>query len=356
MTKDKNILVNNVYHMLSYAFQTLNQENYKDVATESFDEMYDMFAAILSKGIGLQIKQGLYREYINQIEELKGLRGKIDMSGTIKRMLAYQRVLVCDYDELSDNNQLNQILKSTVILLLRHSKVKSEYKDDLKKKLLYFSNVDTLELTSVKWSSIRFQRNNQTYRMLISLCQLIVEGMLITTDRGDYRLASFVDEQRMCRLYEKFILEYYNRHFPGLKVNTSQIPWDLDDGVGTMLPVMQTDIHLQKGNTVLIIDAKYYSHTTQTQYDKHTIHSGNLYQIFTYVKNEHYAFKDEPHEVSGMILYAKTDEKIQPDNSFQMHGSKIRVKTLDLNKPFAEIAGQLNDIAKEYFGEETSYA
>ena len=44
--------------------------------------------------------------------------------------------------------------------------------------------------------------------MLISICQLIVEGMLITTDKGDYRLALFVDEQRMCRLYEKFILEY----------------------------------------------------------------------------------------------------------------------------------------------------
>ena len=190
MTKDKNILINNVYHMLSYAFQTLNKENYKDVAVESFDEMHDLFAAILSKGIGLQIKQGLYREYVNQIEELKGLRGKIDMPGTIKRMLAYQRALVCDYDELSDNNQLNQILKSTIILLLRHSKVKPEYKDDLKKKLLYFSNVDTLELTSVRWSSIRFQRNNQTYRMLISICQLIVEGMLIIIFQNELLIQS----------------------------------------------------------------------------------------------------------------------------------------------------------------------
>ena len=102
MTKDKNILINNVYHMLSYAFQTLNQEQYEDVATESFDEMYDLLAAILSKGIGLQIKQGLYREYVNQVEELKSLRGKIDMPGTVKRLLAYQRVLVCDFDELAE--------------------------------------------------------------------------------------------------------------------------------------------------------------------------------------------------------------------------------------------------------------
>lgn len=185
--------------------------------------------------------------------------------------MEYERVLTCDFDELSENNLFNQIIKTTVSLLLRNAKVKSEYKDDLKKKMLFFSNVDILELTSIRWSSIRFQRNNQTYRMLISICQLIIEGMLITTDAGDCRLASFVDEQRMCRLYEKFILEYYSRHYPELTVSASQIPWSVDDGIRTMLPVMQSDIHLQKDNTVLVIDAKYYSHTTQTQYDKHTL-------------------------------------------------------------------------------------
>ena len=60
MTRDKSILIKNIYYMLSYAFQTLNQENYDDVAVESFDEMYDLLAAILARGIGIQLKQGLY--------------------------------------------------------------------------------------------------------------------------------------------------------------------------------------------------------------------------------------------------------------------------------------------------------
>ena len=349
MTKDKSILINNIYHMLSYAFQTLKQENYDDVAVESFDEMYDLLAAILAKGMGIQLKQGLYREYINRQEELHVMSGKINMPGTIKNRLSHERVLTCDFDELSENNLFNHIIKTTVSLLLRNAKVKSEYKDDLKKKMLFFSNVDILELTSIRWSSIRFQRNNQTYRMLISICQLIIEGMLITTDAGDCRLASFVDEQRMCRLYEKFILEYYSRHYPELTVSASQIPWSVDDGIRTMLPVMQSDIHLQKDNTVLVIDAKYYSHTTQTQYDKHTLHSNNMYQIFTYVKNRDYEFGEDEHKVSGVLLYAKTEEEIQPDNVYQMHGNQITVRTLDLNLPFNEIAGQLNTIAESHF-------
>ena len=186
--------------------------------------------------------------------------------------------------------------------------------------------------------------------MLISICQLILEGTLLTTEQGEYKLASFIDEQRMCRLYEKFILEYYSKHYPLLRVAASQIPWALDDGIGTMLPAMRSDITLSFGNEVLIIDAKYYSHTTQEQYDVHTLHSGNLYQIFTYVKNKDSGFGDRPHKVSGMLLYAKTDEDVQPDNEYQMSGNKISVRTLDLNLEFAEIAAQLNFIAKEHFG------
>ena len=101
----------------------------------------------------------------------------------------------------------------------------------------------------------------------------------------------------------------------------------------------------------ILIDAKYYTRTMQTQYDVHTLHSANLYQIFTYVKNRDTEFGDQPHKVSGMLLYAKTDEMIQPDNIYQMSGNQISVKTLDLNREFSEIAKQLNEIVMEHFGE-----
>lgn len=349
MSENKSILIKNIYYMLSYAFSNLNQSNFESVAIEQFQNVHNLFAAILAKGIGQQLKQGLYREYISYEENLPVMRGKININGTVKNRIARKTLLDCEYDVLSENNLLNQILKMTSILLIRHRDVDSEYKNELKKEMLFFSAVDEIEPSSVKWSAIRFSRNNQSYRMLISICQLIVEGMLMTTESGEYKLSQFIDEQRMCRLYEKFILEYYRKHFPCLKVNASQIPWNLDDGMGTMLPVMQSDIHLQQGNTVLIIDAKYYSRSTAKNFDRHTIHSNNLYQIFTYVKNRDYQFGNEIHKVSGMLLYAETQEKIQPDNVYMMHGNKISVKTLDLNVPFKKIANQLNEIANEHF-------
>lgn len=40
---------------------------------------------------------------------------------------------------------------------------------------------------------------------------------------------------------------------------------------------------------------------------------------------------------------------IQPDNTYQMSGNQISVKTLDLNQEFSAIAEQLNAIVAEHF-------
>ena len=73
--------------MLAYAFEILNQGGYEDIAVEEFENIHNLFAAILAKGIGRQLKQGLYREYIDKKEDIAVVRGKIDMPGTIRDAL-----------------------------------------------------------------------------------------------------------------------------------------------------------------------------------------------------------------------------------------------------------------------------
>jgi 5-methylcytosine-specific restriction endonuclease McrBC regulatory subunit McrC len=90
---------------------------------------------------------------------------------------------------------------------------------------------------------------------------------------------------------------------------------------------MKSDITLTNGDKTLIIDTKWYGHTMQTnsQYDSTTFISGNLYQIFTYVKNKDSAATGN---VAGILLYAKTDEAITLDNDFSIGGNRISLKTL----------------------------
>ncbi len=355
-TKDKSIYIKNVFYMLAYAFHALSLDQYEDLAGEEFEHMHDLFAAILAKGITRQVKQGLYREYLNRTEDLPTLRGKIELAGTIRNRIARTQRLSCEYDELSENNLYNQVLKTTSMLLLRHGQIVDERRSDLRKTMLFFSSVDEIEPASIRWDALRFQRNNVSYRFLLSVCQLVLEGMLITTERGERKLARFVDDQHMERLYEKFILEYYAAECDCAAASSPQVKWALDDGMGTLLPIMQTDVVLRRGNRELIIDAKYYAHTLQESYGVAKVHSENLYQIFTYVKNREAELADTDHEVSGMLLYAKTDEQMQPDGVYQMSGNQISVKTLDLNREFKEIAAQLDETARAHFAKEQAAA
>ena len=340
------IPIQNIYYMLSYAFQTLQAENYKDLAAENFHNTAELCAAILDKGIGIQLKHGLRRDYVSKSESLSTLQGKLNISESIKTQTMLKKQMICTYDEFSTNIQFNQIIKSTVLLLLK-ANITNSRKKSLRKLLLFFSDVNEIDLHFVNWNQ-QYNRSNQNYQMFIGMCYLVYKGLLTTQNNGTTKLMDFFDGQRMCRLYEKFLLEYYRKEHPELTANASQIAWQLDDTENQMLPRMQTDIMLSKNNNILIIDAKYYSHMTQQQYGIHTLHSNNLYQIFTYVKNKEFELRNYEHTVSGILLYAQTDEDIIPNNTYHMSGNQISVLALDLNQDFSKISRTLDDIAKNF--------
>lgn len=337
------IPIQNVYYMLSYAFQTLQTQNYSNVATEEFHNVAELCAAILVKGISAQLKRGLGRAYIDKTESLSSLQGKLNISESIKTQTMLKKQMVCNYDEFSINTELNRIIKSTVLILLR-AKIGKARKKELRNLMIFFGIVDEIDLHRVDWNH-HYNRNNATYQMLISICFLVYKGLLQSQQDGTTKLMDFLDEQRMYRLYEKFILEYYRKEHPELIASASQISWQLDDCFDDMLPKMNTDIMLTKGNSVLIIDAKYYTHMTNVKFGANKLYSNNLYQIFTYVKNKEYELANRPHKVSGMLLYAKTDEEVVPNNCYQMSGNQISVRALDLNMNFAGIREQLDEIA-----------
>ena len=184
----------------------------------------------------------------------------------------------------------------------------------------------------------------------MGLCQLVLDSMLQTTENGSHKLAMF-DDAHMERLYEKFILEYYRRHHSYLsEIKASQVPWNLtgthDAQSLRLLPVMKTDVLLRQGEKILIIDAKYYGQIMQRNFDKLSLRSAHLYQIYAYVSN---ADRQHTGNVSGLLVYAKTQEELLPDCMYNMGGSHIGAVTLDLSRDFSKIAAQLDAIAARFF-------
>lgn len=342
------IKVQNVYYMLSYAFSVLQQKGYRKIAVEPFEHTADLFAAILNKGLSNQIRQGLKKSYTEKRNKLRTPVGKVNVSHSIKQQTLLKKQLICEYDVLTENIYVNQILKTTGILLLRSAEVENQRKKALKKVMLFLKDVDTIDPQCIQWSNLKCQRLNPTYEMLTNISNLVINGLLLTEQDGTHKLAKYVDYQYMHRLYERFVLNYYRKHFPAFKVSAAQIDWDVDDGMDALLPLMKSDVTIEYKGKTLIIDTKYYSQVLQTNrlYQSKSLHSSNLYQIFTYVKN-----RDTGHtgNVSGLLLYAKTDETTMPDNDYILSGNRISVRTLDLNMDFSDIEEQLNSIINKFF-------
>ena len=118
--------------MLSYAFQNLNSNIYKKIQTDEFKNTAELFSEILIIGVTAQIKQGLVMDYIDYNETTSSVRGKINITESINEQSFIKRQLNCTYDEFSPNCNLNQIIKSTMELL-----VKNDISKPRKKKLKY---------------------------------------------------------------------------------------------------------------------------------------------------------------------------------------------------------------------------
>lgn len=332
--------------MLSYAFKVLHEQGYKSIETEKFANTTDLCAAILARGTSIQLKRGLLKGYVLTTEEQTCLRGKIEITHSIKTRNLMRRQLVCTHNEFTVGFYMNQIIKTTVVLL--HSNITQARKKELRKLLVFFDDVSMLDVHTINWKP-QYSRNNQSYRMLISVCYLVIVGLLQTKSNGTTKMMDFLDEQRMHHLYEKFILEYYRKEYPQITANASQIAWQLDDRFRELLPFMQSDIMPTYKNRTLIIDVKYYEHNLQKQYDRLTAYSNNLYQIFTYVKNKEAGLRNKPHEkVASMLLYAQTEDEGTFEKEYKMSENPISIKTLDLSQDFSSIRSQLDYIAEKY--------
>lgn len=338
--------IQNIYYMLAYAFQVLHEKGYRDVASEEFENGLELLAAILCRSISAQIKRGLTRQYCTREEALSVLRGKIEINDSVRTLTIRRKQLVCAYDEFSVDAYPNRIIRTALSVLLR-SNLSRPRKKELRKLLIFFDGVTPLDIHTINWN-IPYNRNNQTYRIILAVCQMLLKGMLQTESAGAVRMMEYLDDQSMAKLYEKFILGYYQREHPALKAYAPQIKWAVTDGHDAQLPTMQTDIVLSSRDSrkTLVIDAKYYAHNMQMKAPcmTRTIHSNNLYQIFAYVKNWPAASGES---VAGMLLYAGTDDEIQPDNDYQIGGNTISVKTLNLDRDFTDIAKKLDAIAAE---------
>ena len=333
--------------MLSYAFKDLNKIDNKKFDDESFENHADLCAEILLNAVNRIIKTGFKRDYKEVSEFMKSPRGKIELQETINLLSFLKPEIYCTHDVFSENIFINRLIKSSLRYLLKQN-IKNERKHRITKILRYFSSVGDIALKNICWNQTLSNAESK-FKTVIFICKLVYTHSILkySDTKSNKKDQVFFTEDALHKIYEHFILEFYRKEYKdSLQADALVIDWCLDDDQSCLLPKMQSDVLLRsrKSNNALIIDAKFYKRILQNRYDKDSVRSNNLYQIFTYTKN--YARKFPKNNVSGMLLYAQTEEDVLSDDvCYSMSGNKIHVCTLDLNSDFSLIKKRLHSVA-----------
>src|SRR5688572_7468052 len=113
------IPIQNVYFLLCYAWNKLEERDLVDVDPIGVTELVDLFARVLITGTNHLLKRGFDRNYVDHEEWTPRLRGKVAFSAVVKIGGAAAAALPCEFDEMSHDVLHNQIVKATIRRLLR---------------------------------------------------------------------------------------------------------------------------------------------------------------------------------------------------------------------------------------------
>ncbi len=340
------IPIENIYYLLCYAWNKLDEKERVNVSIDDKTELLDLFAKVLINATKVLLKRGIDKNYIDQNEELAGVKGKVQISQTLKSNLLFKQRTICTFDDFSANIISNRILVSTIHRLTRTKGLDKKLKNELVTLQRMLFDIEQIEITNSLFKQVRLNRNNRFYGFVMNVCQIIFESTFPSEEQGKYKFSDFTrDDNKMNQLFEAFIRNFYRieqKKFKTVKKET--IKWQFDNTNNESyqyLPQMETDITLENDEEKIIIDAKFYRETMTLNYDKERIKSANLYQLFSYLLNQQDC-NLKTQNATGILLYPTIETDYDLDFKYKKH--KIQIRTVNLNSNWRSISSRLTEI------------
>jgi 5-methylcytosine-specific restriction enzyme subunit McrC len=333
------IPIQNIYYLLCYAWNKLEEAEIVDVKGIETSKLCDLFAKVLIGGTSRLLKMGLDRGYVSQNEAIYGVKSRIDFGISLKKHLFNNARAQCEFDELSYNILHNQILKSTIHKLAHVGELDKSLREQLLSLYRRFAEIDDVPLNKKLFRRVQLNRNNSFYDFLLKICELVNDNLLPSEQKGKSKFRDFVREERqMGILFEEFVRNFYRIEQNVYKVYREDIIWNIVAGDKSFLPKMQTDISLEGVEKKIIVDTKYYREALNEYYDKETIRSKNMYQMFAYLKNIE-TTSEINQNCAGILLYPTVTKQL--DINFTTHGHNVSFKTINLNQEWLGIEKDL---------------
>lgn len=326
----------NIYYLLCYAWDEFAPKQLENVGAEEFPDAIHLFARLLVTGVRSLHQRGFETDYITLEQSTSSPRGRILMAQTLRLVATQPSRVSCTYDEMSADVLTNQILKASMGQILGAEGLERDLLAEVRQARRLFDQVSDIALTPRAFYQVRVHHNNRLYAFLINVCRFLFDSLQAIDHAGGYRFQDVLREpERLRRIYEKFVRNFYRRSQSGYAVKRDRMPWvgsPLDDADIALIPQMETDVTLRSSVRTIVVECKYTESIYQKHYFKGKFRSEHLYQLVAYLRNL------EPRS-EGILLYPTAGVSV--DQTYMLHGHRVRVTTLDLNRPWLEIASSL---------------
>jgi 5-methylcytosine-specific restriction enzyme subunit McrC len=336
------IPIENIYYLFCYAWNRFEEAQPIPVGASPGPDLPNLLARVMRGGLGAVLRRGLERTYQPFEDEIATVRGRIDLAASFRLIARKGRRLQCSFDELSHDSAINRILKASLLRLSRAPTLDSELAKELRALAQRFPNVADIQLRRSSFTRIRLHRNNAHYGLLLKIAELAFDCLIPHPSGKGFVFNDVLrDEKKMARVFEEFVRNFYRAEQRTFAVEPLTLMWDaipLTCGNLGQLPMMRVDIFLRGEQRNIIIDTKYYADALQSYHGRESFHSGNLYQIFSYLKNAA-AKHPELSAADGMLLYPEVHSTL--DASYLIQGHRTRIATVDLAKPWPQIADRM---------------
>jgi 5-methylcytosine-specific restriction enzyme subunit McrC len=332
---------NEIYKNLNYMINKSSRLSIKNIDLTNYGgneegQFLDFFINMFLQELYTTLFKGIYKTYVTQQENLRYIKGRLLVAENIKRNFLHNRVY-CEFDEFTEDNLVNQILKYTTRLMskLTNWRQNQLLADNIIQSL---NDVSDIHVSVDTFAIVREDRLLGIYSKLLGIAKMFLEGQTIDIN-SENLVSNFIFNIDMNLVYQEYIFEILNEYRADIfnenitirpQYSKEHLIFDSNNkGVFLLKP----DIALLEGDSVLLlIDTKY----KKLNVGKHRygVSDKDLYQMFGYFHkyNRPLVFLLYPRYESDVSDYYRFEKFKNPS---------LFVSTVSLSNRLYTIEGEL---------------
>jgi 5-methylcytosine-specific restriction enzyme subunit McrC len=320
------------------------------VMARGAETLLDLFIRAFAEQLLSETRRGLPRRYVSEHGDLSALQGRLNVTRQFTTNAVRPDRLACDYDVLSHDIALMQVMAGAVVALRKFARIADTQRllDELR---FVLAEVTLLPISSLPWNHVQIDRTNRRWEDLFALAKLLLMRDWQTTHHNDRSRDGLTVLFPMNDLFESAVATLLRRGLAGQGIEVIEQgglrhclgEWEQDKNCKGNAFLTRPDLILRRdGQTLAIIDTKWKALSSDLSNPTGGISQNDVYQLMAYARL---------YECDRlMLLYPSTaGQRSEEIRRFGINGGKelLSASRVNMAAPREQIKDDLVELVAE---------